>query len=830
MGKTLLDYVLEANNNQHLMSFLMTVPTEYTNSTQKPKHHMMLKNSLYHDHRTEENDKSLIEFHLNVIDKNDGSDPYNLDNLFYLFEEIGIYTSEQTKENQFIKDIIKKVMEEESEKFDGQHELRLPRKHFLVGILMIYWKSEVLNEDPSKSNVKIFTKKGFLFFKLLSHIIKKQEQKFHNIFAEEMRNIEKSFLEVYQLESTYDNKHQHEDGENIFHFYEKYSANFTYILLYAAIKTNQKNVVDHIFKYNNFLITEPTFPLNIESDEIHRHTMVKFLENKYEIGRDTLPRNWITHDVLEKFLNSRIESHGGFYKVDCRFMLPYYNYDLNIKSHKEVNDDLIMNEDYDTMEYLLNDHELKPLVTHPVLEMIIKIKIQKYSRILTWNLLAFIMFYIIPTIGLVYLFHSNSSAPNMVSSQAENIGNDYFGLVTIEKLFNSLLEKTTLDLNYILIYILITIRLPYIMAREYFQYRVLYGESYFNESSNIVEFGLIMFPIALLITTIIHQFLQIKIFFMMITFFEVLNVVAMIAATAFLFPTLKFSIYWMCFRKVFNSYMNIFIVFLPIFVGFAALSYIFFHDNVSENFMENVIMYAGTPIVRTDQVSGFIQGALITLIIILVINKANLVLSIAVNDIKFLMNQSKESSLIYSAEKYVKFAKNIRIFYACTEYKDKKSIKETLMLMLIRFFLKKYPFIHRLQNLYIDKKTKAVYADIERSIFETKDVKSCKSFWRLGAICNYVFGPFKCDIETMEKIETIVNLVLKKIHQKALIFDDKITQFKNLNLDKSSKQKYVGNYTQIKEQKGELYGTSSKYSNDSGFESKSGNTQYLGSN
>lgn len=817
MQKSLLDYVLATNNNRHLMSFLMTVPTKYTNSTQKSKHHMMLKNALYHDHRTDENDKSLIEYHLNVIDKNDGSDPYNLGNLFYLFEEIGIYTSEQTKEDQFIRNIMLNVIKEESEKFDGLHELRLPRKHFLVGILMIYWTSEDLKNSLSLFKIKNFMYKGFLFFKLLYLIINNQEQEFCKVFAEEMRNIEKSFLDVYQLESTYDCKHQNENGENIFHFYEKYSANFMYILLYAAIKTNQKQVVDHIFKYNNFLITEPTFPSNIEPDEIHHHTMIKFLENKYEIGRDTLPRNWITHEVLEKFLNSRIESHGRFYEVDCRFMLPYYNYDLNIKSHIEVNDDLIMNEDYDTMEYLLNDHELKSLVTHPVLEMIIKIKLQKYSRILNWNLLAFILLYIFPTIGLMYLIHSNNS-----SIQNMQINQEEFNIK--KKLFYSLLEKTTLDLNYILIYFLITIRIPYIMAREYFQYRVLYRESYFKESSNIVEFGLIMFPIAVLITTIIHQFLQIKVFFMMINFFEALNVVAIVIATAFLIPTLKFSIYWMCFRRIFTSYINIFIMFLPIFVGLAALSYILFYDNVSRSFMENVIMYAGAPIVKTDKVSEFIQGVLITLIMIFVINKSNLVLSIAVNDINSLMKQSKESSLIYSAEKYVKFAKNIRIFYACTEYKEKKSIKEILILKSIRLFLKKYPFIHRLQNLYIDKKTKTVYADIERSIFETNDVRSYTRFWKLTTICNFIFGPFICDIETMEKIENIVNLIQRKINHKSQIFNDKITQFKNFNLYKSSKNKYGGNYTQIKEQKGESYGSSTKYYNDPEFESRRGDT------
>jgi hypothetical protein len=503
--------------------------------------------------------------------------------------------------------------------------------------MMVYWIKEA---EPNLNYMLEQKKKerdhGYLFFRLLCLIIKGKEKEFHAEFATEIEELENCFKYIYELESTYDTKHQKEDSENIFHFYEKYSTNFFFVLLYAAIKLNQKGIIDHIFKYDNFLITVPTFPSNMEPTDIHHHTTFKFLENKYEIGRADIPKNWITRDVLEKFLDSRIASFGGFYKIDCRFMLPYYNHDVNIKSAAEVNEDLLLNEDYDTMEYITNDHELKPLVTHPVMEMIIKVKIQKYNRILLWNQIAFIMLYILPTLLLTYINHS-PVAQNYFWSSFVNL-----------------------------------IRIPFIACREYFQYKFVYREDYLKEKSNYFELGLIILPLLLFIATTIHYFLSNSTtMFQIMSFVEVVNIAFMIAATCYLFSNMKFSIYMKCFRKIFGTYMSIFINFFPLFLGFLALSFIILNERIYSLFpresWEYISMYAGELAFESNRINGFIQGVFFTLIIILVINKFNLVLSIAINDINVLMHQSKEVSLIDNAQKYVQFAKRIRIFHAITE-------------------------------------------------------------------------------------------------------------------------------------------------------------------
>ncbi|KAL7029818.1 hypothetical protein ACKWTF_006380 [Chironomus riparius] len=734
IGKSLLDYVLETENDYHLIFFLMPKSSDYIKTIQKPCQFMMLKNALYYDCNRSHNDRSLVEYHLNLIDKNNRSDPHNIQNIFYLFEEMSLFNSEQNNQNTYIRKLFEAVTSEESEKFDGKNELKLPRKHFLIGIMMVYW----VREAQLYSIVFKLEKKqesegldhGYLFFKLLYNIINGKENDFHNDFATEIEKLESCFKYIYELESTYDTKHQKDDSENIFHFYEKYSTNFFFVLLYAAIKSNRKSIIEHIFKYDNFLITVPTFPSNMIATDVHHFTTLKFLENKYEIGRADIPKSWITRDVLEKFLNSRIASFGGFYKVDCRFMLPYYNHDINIKSSNEVNEDLLLNEDYDTMEYITSDHELKPLVTHPVMEMIIKVKIHKYNRILLWNQITFIALYILPTLLLTYFNHS------------------------------------PVQQNYILKTFLNLIRIPFIACREYFQYKFVFRDDYLKETSSYFELGLILLPILLFIPTTVHYFYAHNIALQFITIFEVINISLMIGATCFLFSNMKFSIYMKCFRKIFGTYVSIFVNFFPLFLGFLALSFIILNQTIysilPRESWEYISMYAGELAFDNNRINGFIQGVFLTLIIILVINKFNLVLSIAINDINVLMHQSKEVSLIYNAQKYVQFAKRIRIFHAITEYKENKSFSEKLMYKLIKLIIREYPFIHRIQTLYIDKQTKNVYVDAERSVFESNDSISKRLGSKKNMFQNW-FQRFKLDVETMDAIKKIVNSFLLKV-------------------------------------------------------------------
>ena len=155
----------------------MPKSSEYIKTIQKPSQFMMLKNSLYYDCNRSSNDRCLIEYHLNLIDKNNRSDPHNVQNMFYLFEEMNLFNPEQKRKNPYIKDLFERITSEKSEKFDGRNELKLPRKHFLIGIMMVYW----IKEAGLNLITYMFSKKeneesdkldhGYLFFKLLYLII-----------------------------------------------------------------------------------------------------------------------------------------------------------------------------------------------------------------------------------------------------------------------------------------------------------------------------------------------------------------------------------------------------------------------------------------------------------------------------------------------------------------------------------------------------------------------------------------------------------------------------------------------------------------------------------
>jgi len=680
----------------------------------KPLLFMMLKNSLFYDYKSSKighdfveidqdfshfgtNPKCLIEYHLNLIDKNERHDYNNTKNLLYLLEEIYQFCPDQVGKNQFFVKLFKKILYEEPEKFNGKNELKLPRKHFWIGLMMIYWgyfvefqhveaaskenktqKCYIILHSTSNPKEEILKLEGTFipYLNLLSLIINNKDEVFFTEFPIEIKDMEKSYKDLYKLPGKYDRTHQDFDENEIFHFYEKYSTNFCFILLYAAIKTDQKNIVKLIFDYNNFLISCPEFPANMIVGDIHHYTVQMFLENKYELGRGELPKNWIPHEVMEDFLDSRIKSQDNFYKVDCQFMLPYYSHDEN---PEKIDDGVMMNEDYDTMDYILNDYELRSLVTHPVMEMIIRTKIEKYDRLFFWNLTIFILTYIGPTIFLVFLLHSHDNSmeesengANITNGSEDNYNKTY--IKSASNWFENMIYHMDEFLRFILLIAFSLVRLIPISIREKIQYSYVYKDDYFRKLSNLIEMGLIALPIVFSILIGFYWSFNLECLFVTLVVIEAINVLLMIIATAFLYPVLKFAIYMKCFLTVFTTYLMIFLLFLPLFFGCIAMAFIIFDKKLGGKIEEfhgfgnastkYIIMYAGELNIESDKLTGFIQVVAITIIIILIINKVNLIISIVVNDVQKVMDQAKEFSLRLYGKKYVEFAKKIRTFYA----------------------------------------------------------------------------------------------------------------------------------------------------------------------
>lgn len=659
-----MDVILDTEHDALLAKFLSC---EKSKNSECKLLYMMLKSSLLFDKKKQ----CLIEYHFELIKKNKSDDYANFGNLLYLFEELNQYSKRDFK-TPFLK-IFKEVLQETPDNETDNWDPILPRKHCTIGLMMIYWncylefnKIDGFRKETEK--YQIILKKAenseivehladvsniIPVFKILSDIIRRstsQELKknFIQSYSDEISNIDKFMYKNYNISITYDLE-KTESNES---FHEKYSAWFSFLFLYAAIKTNQLDIVKKIFEYQNFLTLTPSFPVNMEISDIQKEVAILFLENRYELGRDVLPKQWITHDVLERFLESRISQEDTFYKIDCRFMLPYYNYGIkNEKKEEDANE--CINDDYLTMEYILNDRNLRTLVTNPVMEIFIRVKMEKYIWVTLLNLFLFVAFYIIPTSILAYQLRAgNHKASNTVDGK----------------------DDLKIDVNYICALGCISVCFIYLGVKAAFRIKMIEGLEWSNywkkQFDATALFGLL---VIILILFLGYIFTTSNGLYTAIVIFNTLNIISAAIVTVSLMPVLKFVIFIKCFIQVLMTYWNVFFIFFPLIIGSAVIVFTFFDKNLGGNIeifeqLETTIvrymfMYFGDIGIDINKYSKILQIFTIIVIIVFLINISNLIMSIVINDTREMINQSKRYNLELNAKKYVRFAKNIRFFY-----------------------------------------------------------------------------------------------------------------------------------------------------------------------
>lgn len=439
------------------------------------------------------------------------------------------------------------------------------------------------------------------------------------------------------------------------------SSWFCIVLLYAAIKTKKKKVVDKLFEYNNFLICEVEFPPNMIVGEIHQYVVQKFLQNKYELSRENLPKTWISFDVLKEFLDSCIKFQNNFYKIDFRFILPFYKHG---KSLSDENDwqKYIYSEDYHTIKYILNDNNLKSLVTHPVMEIIIRVKYKKYAKMFKWHFFAFLIYYVAPSIGFAYSyqkFGSNWLTLLMITISSIYISIcNYFKNVINGYSNQSIRMSDIFDkyLSWVSFFILVLTILGICDIYEKIDKIELYGELH-------------------------TQTLKISKTF--IAFFEIVNVILIIIASTFFIPCFKFPIFMKSFRKVITTLIHVFIIFLPLIISCATLLFLIYHkdsedsdeeqkdskkkeDSEKEKFqtiLDSILHF--TIMTLTDiEIETVISVKWIVsiLVIMLTVSQSNLLTSVIIDDIGKLMEASEKYNLVVMAEKYIETAKLIKDF------------------------------------------------------------------------------------------------------------------------------------------------------------------------
>lgn len=420
--------------------------------------------------------------------------------------------------------------------------------------MIVYWQPHGKIYEEYKENLLKISP----FYKLMFLIIEKKSNEFCRNFQSIMNDLEESYKTRY----------------NNLRDCEKYSSNMLFIMLLAAIKTNQRCIIDFIFSYDTFETIEFEFSENIIPKEIHYYTALKLLKHKHEIGRGKIPREWLSREVIEEFFDSKINYYNqDFLEIEYSFLLHIHSQKLNVKSEKDVDDKLIMWDDMQSIEYIVSQENLKQLVLHPVLETYINLKSLKYQRIFVWNFWAFVLFFIIPFSSQIWYNHINScnNTNESLSINSTLIEEESTWEVIFTSTKNGLL--TLRYLHYISIIFLI--------IREGFQYKISPTTIfYFEKLSNIFDITLILLSIALSISSLfcINAFTtSLEVAFILFT---------TISATSIL-PFAHVPTNMQILKKVALTFLRIFYTFAIILIAFSFSFCIMFEDNANETCSKN---------------------------------------------------------------------------------------------------------------------------------------------------------------------------------------------------------------------------------------------------
>ncbi|KAL7051820.1 hypothetical protein ACKWTF_004644 [Chironomus riparius] len=749
LGMRYIDYVFKFCHENQMIQFLNIEYSKIYKGTHKPLKCMMLKSSLrpiksikdstydakgtnnnFDGFRVQNFAKTIIDFQCILIKDTKENDDYqyeahNLSNILYLLEEMHQYCSSNTENNRVIEEVF-------NYKPTKDFYFLVPKFWFTLGLMMIHWnyyikidKDQILifpsNDEELPELTSICTKNPFLY--LISLIVIKKYDQFLKDFPEKIKE------SVTNYKTSAESKKV--DVEHV-------TTNFCFVFLYGAIKANQKEIVKQMFAFNSFAVNIHEFPSNMNPEEIHEFILKIYLENKSQFGKDVeIPEDWITYKVFKEFLDSRITNQGNFYKINCKFLLPLESQDETLD---KKDDNAVFYEDYHTIKYILGSYKLKLLIAHPVMETIVRTKIEKYDRIFFWNLMLFIICYIIPTICIAYILHSDKE--NAEISEAAS--------------------RTIISFS--------AIRLGFLFTREFLQLIAVYGwKKYFKKYSNYIEISLII----LCMTTLIIFYISQVTFYNLLTTLESLNIALTVFSTLNLYLIFKFTIHIKCFFMAFKAYFLILCFLLPLSIGAILLIFILFNKpnegkiedfhHLNTTIIKYFIMYNGELGINASDLIGIVQIITIAIVIMFAITKSNLILAIVLDDVQKTIRQAKEITLKKNAQKYVDFAEKIEKLYnsysnALDDSKDRFSWTR-LQIRVIRFFIGKYNHIHKINYFHLDKRTRNVYINEQKPLFG-HGFFSLK-FWRSDVkliqwLSDFIGLNLKLDSNTFDEIEEIV--------------------------------------------------------------------------
>ena len=377
--KFLLDYVIESDDDNNLMSFLL--PTALKDSPGKATYLKMFNQQLQMTKGI-----TLFEHYLDICTRRKTMIDEKFLIVFSLLEEIG--TIEDIEEDVGIDDLLEKAI-----KGSVNNEC-LELTDNLLGNIVAYWTPN----DPNYQHYKEkFLSSGQLqpLYEMLFDVIEEDnDAKFVYNYYENLKKLQACFKARYGVDSNT----------------EHLTTNCLFVIVKAAIFNNRRKIIDHILKHDNFEKLTLKFPPNTRTSEAASYFALKMFENGYEMGRGNveIPNSWITPEILKEFLDSRFKHYNDdLIEFDCNFLLHNYTKQVQVKSAIDVEDNprLIFWEDTKVLENIIKSSLLRKCITHPVIATYIDLKKMKFQWIYWLNLLLYFTFFIVPLTLLAFSWY-----------------------------------------------------------------------------------------------------------------------------------------------------------------------------------------------------------------------------------------------------------------------------------------------------------------------------------------------------------------------------------------------------------------------------------------
>ncbi|XP_070504577.1 uncharacterized protein [Chironomus tepperi] len=719
-GKQLIDYVIQSNDDGNLFAFLVFDFEQESESILKTSknYFLKLKNSQYN----QKTGKSLFQKIYSTIDSESENICYDI-------------IKKLLKEMQIIVDIqgetaINDVLNMENEVY----------KHKILKILLTYWK--------------IFSKEYSHFKAVFLNI-----SPYYNLFLTLKEGHEFEFEELFpKYLDSIRAKNETSEIEDIF-FQEDCNS-----LLEFALQNGQRRAISALI--DNPAVDPNKVFIKIDESSFDNQNanflMSKLLERGYYLGNVNngkhVPADWISPQVFGDFLDSKVKEDGiSGCKCDYNFLIDPKIRNENIKGDHDDNGRLLFSSGLQSLERILESKNLRTFITHPVLSTFINLKVRKYRQIFNLNFFIFIALYMIPFFLLLTLIPFDKFYMDIF----EEYGEPY---IKNNKTHYKLLGMTRAQL-FELPYYACCFATIYITLRECLQLFVVCNsfKDYFKKKSN--QFEIIIIGLSGFILYGMKFFLAID----TKTLLTIPSAFIIIFATVELLSILPYpsmSIYMFMLKQVTKTFLKFFTIFIVIIIAFTFSfcivlkppiskspspwsqlrrdwrNYIERSNNTSfekfkepavmfvktledalednetifrnfENpftsFQKTLLIFSGEYSIEPYTLDSISKQILFLLFVFTSIILFNLINGLAINDIQ----QLKEHAEFLNLKQQIRNASECEgvlcnVYWKVCRTSKPNSWWRKCVMFIMTLLIRKYPYLHKMDNLCIDFKRKTV--------------------------------------------------------------------------------------------------------------------------